>query len=495
MYELKVAFHYLRPRWRQLSASMISCVAVLVVALVVWLVVVFFSVTHGLQSSWLQKLVAIAAPARLTPTPAYYRSYYYLVDSASLRSDYALKTIGEKRLAEGGDPYDSTVDGQLPAEWSMPDLASDGTLKDLVKEAFGAIEALRAIRGFDNVRAYDFEMSRALLHLPVRKKGEALEITQEMFIGSLELENPALAAALLPAQVADIYRTLQEMRGSPRGDGVVLPKNFKNAGIAVGDRGWLTYDVQTASGVHEQRLPVQVIAFYDPGIIPLGGKFLLAGRHIPALMRSTQQHEEVAESNGIHITFADLSRAEEFEKHLSRQLEKRGIAPYWQLETYRHYPHAKEFLQQLGSERNLFTLLAAIIIAVACSNIVSMLIILVNDKRAEIGTLRAMGASAYSIAIIFGCCGAFIGLTGSLLGIGAALLTLRYLDSLIALLSSLQGRDLFHPLFYGEQLPTAVSGEALLFVILATGALSLVAGILPAIRTALAHPAQLLRGE
>ena len=49
MYELSVARKYLVPRWRQLSVSVISVISVLVIALVVWLIVVFFSVTNGLE--------------------------------------------------------------------------------------------------------------------------------------------------------------------------------------------------------------------------------------------------------------------------------------------------------------------------------------------------------------------------------------------------------------------------------------------------------------
>jgi lipoprotein-releasing system permease protein len=200
-------------------------------------------------------------------------------------------------------------------------------------------------------------------------------------------------------------------------------------------------------------------------------------------------------SNGIQIAFHDLTRASDLKQRLGAELERRGIAPYWQLETFQDYPYARDLLQQLHSERNLFTLLAAIIIAVACSNIVSMLIILVNDKKQEIGILRAMGATALSVAIIFGFCGAIMGLLGSLIGIGLALVTLRHLQTIIDLLSTLQGHELFNPLFYGEQLPTGVSSEALLFVILATGALSLLAGIVPAIKAALMRPAELLRSE
>jgi lipoprotein-releasing system permease protein len=152
-------------------------------------------------------------------------------------------------------------------------------------------------------------------------------------------------------------------------------------------------------------------------------------------------------------------------------------------------------LQQLKSEKHLFTLLATIIILVACSNIISMLIILVNDKKTEIGILRSMGATSSSIALIFGICGIVMGILGSLLGIICAIITLQNLQPLINLLSRLQGHDMFNPLFFGETLPTDLSFEALVFVVIATGFISLVAGLVPALKASLLRPSAILRSE
>ena len=144
------------------------------------------------------------------------------------------------------------------------------------------------------------------------------------------------------------------------------------------------------------------------------------------------------------------------------------MLPDWRVETYQEFEFTKDLIQQLHSEKNLFTLISTVIIIVACSNIISMLIILVNDKKHEIGILRSMGATSLSIAAIFGICGIVMGTIGSIVGIIAALLTLHHLEYLVGLISGLQGYDLFNPVFYGETLPNEVSYEALLFVVFAT---------------------------
>src|SRR5262245_16614223 len=147
MFELSVACKYLIPRRRQLSVSIISLISVLVIALVVWLIVVFFSVTDGLEKSWVNKLTALTAPVRITPTETYYNSYYYLVDSISEASNYSSKTIGEKRLAMASNPYQPEIDEEIPSFWHYPDRNSDGELKDLVKLVFTSLDKIQDVSG------------------------------------------------------------------------------------------------------------------------------------------------------------------------------------------------------------------------------------------------------------------------------------------------------------------------------------------------------------
>ena len=156
MFELSVATKYLMPRWRQLSVSIISLISILVIALVVWLIVVFFSVTNGLTSNWIDKLIALTAPVRIIPTENYYKSYYYLSDSISSKSDYNLKTIGEKLKAAESDPYDPSIDEEPPASWRAPDRNPDGSLRDPVKLAIASIENMKGVTGLS---ARDYEMT------------------------------------------------------------------------------------------------------------------------------------------------------------------------------------------------------------------------------------------------------------------------------------------------------------------------------------------------
>lgn len=574
MFELSIASKYLLPRWRQLSVSIISLISITVIALVVWLILVFFSVTSGLEKIWTNKLIALTAPVRVVPTDAYYRSYYYLIDSLSQDSDYTLKSLEEKLTSKIADPYNPEFDEELPNALASRDLNPDGSLKDIVKLAFSSISSLQ---NYGKIRAKPYEMTFANIRLRLlRGIGQDPTqsfLTQAVYLGSLDGQNPHLSDTLLPISKEDLLNTYNmlmvgkdnvqedspsgfkrigqdlakkrldsflEVLKNPAGfsdeylesavaesnkreskspywlyksvndddeieyllpkdglsgDGVLLPKSFKEGGVLVGDRGYLSYLAPTTSTVQEQRVPIFVAGFYDPGIVPIGGKYILASKELTSFVRSSHNQEDTTLSNGINIRIADLSQVEALKRDLTQAFNDAGIGDYFKIETYREYEFAKDLLQQLRSEKNIFSLIAAVIIIVACSNIVSMLIILVNDKRQEIGILRSMGATSLSIAAIFGICGMIMGLIGSLAGTVLALLTLKNIQLLIDLISRAQGFQAFNPLFFGNTLPNEISPEALTFVLISTILASLIAGLIPAIKASSLKPAAILRSE
>ena len=531
MFELSVAIKYLTPRWRQLSVSIISLISILVIALVVWLVVVFFSVTSGLTNSWIDKMIALTAPVRITPTEEYYNSYYYNVDSISGNSSYQLQSLREKLVQPITDPYNPMEDEEIPSDWPAADRDASQKTKDLVKLVFSSVASLDA--KFQKPSASVFEATSAQLRLFIEKNGRSL-IEQTLFLGSYDPENTLLNHSVLPITKAgidnfhrSIFRTNDDRiassaenksqefalaasgktpalwfdKGLPTpnhfGNPILLPKSYRDAGAAVGDLGSLGFSFPTASAIQELKVPIYVAGFYDPGIIPSGGKFAIANQELVSEIRSAQGQEgsHIFPTTGINIRLADRDQADAVKAALIAQFEAKGISPYWKVDTYKDYEFSRDLIKQLGSEKRLFSLLAAIIIIVACSNIISMLIILVNDKKKEIGILRSMGATSLSIMIIFGTCGIVMGVAGSLIGTLAAFVTLQNLQSIVDLISRIQGYEMFNPLFYGDTLPSKISVEAFMFVVGVTGIISLLAGVIPAVKACLLKPSATLRAE
>lgn len=491
MFELSIALKYLLPRRRQLSVSIISLISVGVISLVVWLILVFFSVTNGLERIWVNKMIALTAPIRVTPTEAYYKSYYHQIDALASASGYTPKSIGEKLNAKLSDPYDSTLDEELPASFPLNEQ------KDLVKEAYQLIENLKG------VSATPFEMTAATLKLNLVRRNGQSTLSHAAYIGNFDEKNPLIHSTRLPLSEADKNNSTPSQRweGGPlpknsKGhEGVLLPKSFHEAGVLTGDRGWIAYWAPTTSTVQEMRQSVFVAGFYDPGIIPVGGKFILASPELTSLIRSSQNQEDTLFSQGLNVRVEDLSKVDTLKKELTHAFEAKGLTPYFKIETYKEFDFTRDLIHQLQSEKNIFSLISTVIIIVACSNIISMLIILVNDKRVEIGILRSMGATSFSIALIFGIAGMVMGLLGSLIGIIAALFTINNLSGLVHLISVIQGFEAFNPLFFGKDLPNEISLEALLYVSFATLLISMISGIIPAVKASRVRPSEILRSS
>lgn len=673
------------------------------ISLVVWLVIVFLSVTEGIEKNWVKQLVALNAPVRLVPTDMYYRSYYYLADTLSSQSDYGTKTIGEKLSSQVSDPYNPDVDAEIPPEFPLPDRREDGSLKDPVKEAWQTVTSLKK---FPSARPEEYEVSFGNLRLQLLREdnttGEISQtyLSQVSYVASIDRENPHFQKMLLPPSIEDLNNLLmvlslsssipqedqkalhpsekeeeklhekllsffenveisalktseqgfrlprslypeigllkgcgilkngrlskiiipfalsrvEELKklyssfgheaiegeilfeeGRPNfvplekisidiprrlelflepgvrfkaqlvpdslakastlssiqfhiealiqgrpfsgvvryehleidqvslhsnpnqiqplwsyrdedghisipvdtsiGDGILIAKSYRENGVYLGDTGFLSYFTQTASGVQEQRLPVYVAGFYDTGFMPVGNKLILVDPKVTAVLRGNLTVADRTLGNGIHVWIPRLGDAPAAKQEIQKTLEEKEIDQYWTVESYQDFEFARPVLQQLKSDKTLFTLIAVIILIVACSNIISMLILLVNDKKKEIGILQSLGASSTRIASIFGVCGFFTGFVSSLIGTAAALLTLKNLQSLVNFLSFLQGHQAFQAAFYGETLPNELSMEALGFVLIATTFISLLAGVAPAIKAARIRPTEILRSE
>lgn len=450
--------------------------SVFVISLVVWLVLVFLSVTAGIERNWLTKLTSLHAPLRISPTEDYYKSYYYQIDSLAAASQYTLKTIGEKAESSSSDPYASDADAEVPVYWTRADRFPDGQLRDPVKIAYQELSSL-------GLCFQDYEISGALLRLN-RLGGGVL--TQMSYLLSAPDQNPK-------------FESLVIEKGAVNGPQVpiLLPKNYKESGVKIGDTGTLSYASQSALSSQEQRMFVQVSGFYDPGLVSIGNKCVIVPSKVTRAIHASNQtfSPDGTPTNGLFVWFDDLNSAAAVKAQIKTAFEKAGISNYWKIDTYRDFEFSKDLMLQFQSDRTLFLLIAAIILIVACCNIISLLVLLVNDKKKEIAVLQSMGASFRSIAAIFGLCGVLMGALSCILGGGLAIFTLKHLDRLVSFLSALQGHNAFNPAFFGKTLPNQLSTEALLFVLIATPLLSLAAGLIPAIKAGRIRPSSVLRSE
>ncbi len=150
----------------------------------------------------------------------------------------------------------------------------------------------------------------------------------------------------------------------------------------------------------------------------------------------------------------------------------------------------------LTVERNVMFLILTLIILVAALNIISGLIMLVKDKGGDIAILRTMGASKGAVMRVFFIAGAFIGTTGTVLGVIIGVLFCANIETIRQFLSRITGTTLFDPtIYFLSQMPAKVDPYEVISVIAMALSLSFLATLYPSWRAARLDPVEALRYE
>ena len=154
------------------------------------------------------------------------------------------------------------------------------------------------------------------------------------------------------------------------------------------------------------------------------------------------------------------------------------------------------FFNALQVERNVMFLILTLIVLVAAFNIVSSLIMLVNDKGKSIAILRTIGATRGMIMRVFFLTGSAVGVIGTISGVMLGLAFASNIDKIREWLERLSGTELWSPeIRFLSQLPAIVDPMEVVTVVLMSLALSLLATIYPSWRAARLDPVDALRYE
>ena len=154
------------------------------------------------------------------------------------------------------------------------------------------------------------------------------------------------------------------------------------------------------------------------------------------------------------------------------------------------------FFQALQVERNVMFLILPLIILIAAFNIVSSLIMLVNDKGKAIAILRTMGATRGMIMRIFMISGTSIGVTGTLAGFILGVAFCANIDGIRRWLESLTGTVLWSPeIRFLSRIPAEVNNGEVVSVVFMALVFSFLATLYPAWRATRIDPVEALRYE
>ena len=147
--------------------------------------------------------------------------------------------------------------------------------------------------------------------------------------------------------------------------------------------------------------------------------------------------------------------------------------------------------QDIQMVKSLMYVILLLVIAVACFNIVSTLVMAVNDKRSDIAILKTMGASKWSLRAIFIVQGAFNGFIGSFLGAGVGVYLATNLSDFFSAFEKLIGRKLISgDIYFIDYLPSEVNYQQVFIITLVAFVMSVIATIYPAWTASNIEPAR-----
>ena len=159
------------------------------------------------------------------------------------------------------------------------------------------------------------------------------------------------------------------------------------------------------------------------------------------------------------------------------------------------FSHGNLF-QAIQMEKRMIALLLTVIIAVAAFNIVSTLVMVVTDKRADIAILRTIGATPRSIMGIFIVQGMAIGIIGIAIGVAVGVLLALTIADLIGWVESVLGIQFLDAgVYFISNLPSRLHWDDVSRIVLAAFGLTFLSTLYPAWRAARVQPADVLRYE
>ena len=193
---------------------------------------------------------------------------------------------------------------------------------------------------------------------------------------------------------------------------------------------------------------------------------------------------------GLRLKFDDLFQAPRTAWEIAQQLgENHFYARDW---TRTH----GNLYQAIRMEKAMIGLLLLLIVAVAAFNIISTLVMVVNDKKGDIAILRTLGATPGTIMAIFMVQGTVIGVVDTLIGAVLGMLAALNVSAAISALEGLIGHKFLNAdVYFIDYLPSQLMAEDVLMVCGAALVLSFLATLYPAWRAARTQPAEALRYE
>lgn len=296
---------------------------------------------------------------------------------------------------------------------------------------------------------------------------------------------PSRENKIISRRVLDIS-AIQQLK--PGAFGIVLGQGIlDNLQLKIGDRVTVLSPEADASpvGVMPRLKQFQVVGSIYSDIPEINGGY--AYMH---LKDADILFRKAGQVTGLRVKVDEPEKVESITKDILKDKDTTGIwVTNWS-------SNNRVYFEAVALEKKVMLLLMVLISMVACFNLISSLVMTVNEKRSHIAILRTLGMPPRGIMKIFILQGTFIGLIGTFLGLTLGILLSLNLSRLIAIYEKWSGTSIISSqVYFLSEIPVDIQIPDLVFVCCISLMLSFIATLYPSYRAARTQPAEALRYE
>lgn len=461
MFAFHFAIKYLLPRRKNQGLFFLTLFSGGLIAFLTWLVLLFFSISEGVESRWIGKLTNYCPPIRIEPTPLYFNSYDYLIDRFSSASSFQTKSLEEKSLT-AKDPYRPENDPELPLSLEEFSDKRTGIASDL----------LTLVESNSSFSPSFFTFGAGMVRIEL--KDLSFLTTLSHFLSDEKLKEES--DGIIP---------------------LILPNSFLESGVQKGNKIIITIGSLTPSSIQQEQLFARVVDFYDPGLFGAAFKPILAPKSFVRMLSTNNAAFTLPENKIEGIALwpkGDLSLEKE-KKILMRQLQEQKLDSYFTPIIYYEAEPIASIFAEFQADKALFGIVAFLMLLVASCSVVATMVLLVQERKAQLALIASFGLSKSSLFGMLAICASIVTFfslsAGTLLAFG----TLSCIDPLTALLWKCIGGSPFPASIFGSSLTASLSFSVVTLLWGSTFFLSLIASFF-ATRIALKMaPAEALRSS
>jgi lipoprotein-releasing system permease protein len=297
----------------------------------------------------------------------------------------------------------------------------------------------------------------------------------------------AVMMGIDPDRQSRVTEFNENLSGEMRRRGIVLGSGVRNMlRVGAGDRVKLTTTRVFSSVLGNHAATKR----YDVSGIYHSGKYDFDSLYVFVLLEEAQKLAGLKDAaSAIQVKLTDPFRAEEVGQEIINGLGRGYWGQTW-------IEQNRTFFYALKQEKIVMFVILTLVIVVAAFNIVSTLIMIVMEKRRDVGVLRSVGTPTRSIMGVFIFEGLTVGVVGTLLGLAGGITLSKSLNNIEKFIANTFGFDVFSAEIYMfDKIPVSIQTGDVVMVTVSAVLICLLATIYPAWQAARLNPAECLRYE